>query len=105
MRIYAFRGIRYSTSHQAGPLAGPPYDQIDEELQSLLHQEPRHFAHLIRPSSATGNAHQAAAELHRQWLENQVLTRERAPALYPYEIHLSEGSRRSGMTASTFKSR
>jgi len=99
MRIYAFQGIRYSDGHQAGSLAGPPYDQIDEELQHLLHQEPRHFAHLIRPSGTTGEAHRAAAELHRQWLETQVLSQERGPALYPYEIHLIDGKRRLGICA------
>lgn len=99
MRIYAFQGIRYTDSQCAGPWAGPPYDQIDEDLQGRLHQDPRHFAHLIRPASSTGDAHQAATELHRHWLATQVLTREHGPALYPYEIRLSKGGRRLGLCA------
>lgn len=99
MRIYAFQGIRYSDHDAAGSWAGPPYDQIDDDLQSQLHQEPRHFAHLIRPAGATGEAHQAATELHRQWLNKKVLTRERGPALYPYEIRLAKGGRRLGICA------
>lgn len=99
MRIYAFQGIRYSDSHHAGSLAGPPYDQIDRELQHRLHQDPRHFAHLIRPSGTAGEAHRAAARLHRRWLETQVLSEEQGPALYPYEIRLSEGKRRLGICA------
>lgn len=99
MRIYPFHGIRFSDVEQAGELAGPPYDQIDNKLQEQLHRRPRHFAHLSRPAGPTDEAHRAAAELHRNWLENHVLEQEPEPSLYPYDILLPTGNRRLGICA------
>ena len=99
MRISPFRGIRYSAQQQAGPLAGPPYDQIDIDLQRQLHRESQHFAHLIRPAESLGGAHRAAAALHQQWLDSHVLTIDATPTLYPYEIQLAAGGRRLGLCA------
>ena len=98
MRIHAFHGIRYATGVAAGHLAGPPYDQIDDDLQRRLHRQPHHFAHLIRPADPEGDPHQRAATLHRQWLAEGVLTRDSATALYAYEIALAGGGRRLGLT-------
>lgn len=99
MRIHAFRGLRYSTPGETGAHAGPPYDQIDEELRAELHENPRHFAHLIRPFSAREDPHRAAAELHQRWLGEGVISLESAPALYPYEIRLPDGVSRTGICA------
>ncbi len=99
MRIYGFQGFRYADHLQAGPLAGPPYDQIDSDLQRRLHREPRHFAHLIRPAATDGDPHRAAAALHAQWLESGILVRDEEPTLYPYEIELAQGGRRLGICA------
>lgn len=99
MRIYAFDGIRYHKNQDPGSLAGPPYDQIDTELQHRLHENPRHFAHLIRPAGEPESGHRAAAELHANWLDSRVLARDHTPSLYPYEIEMPDGNRRLGLGA------
>lgn len=99
MRIHAFQGIRYTDGHQAGSLAGPPYDQIDPDLQRQLHRSAKHFAHLIRPDAPQGDPHQHAADLHHQWLSSGTLMQEQDPALYPYVIDLAEGGQRLGICA------
>lgn len=99
MRIYPFDGFRYSSSQEAGRRAGPPYDQIDDELQRRLHGDPQHFAHLIRPAGEPAAGHRAAADLHAQWLDSQILTRDQEPGLYPYEIEIPDGSKRLGLCA------
>ena len=96
MRIHAFSGTRFSDESQAGPLAGPPYDQIDETLRVHLQRNPLHFAHLIRPTGGD-NPHRAAAMLHQEWLARGVLSTDENPALYPYEILLPDGRRRLGL--------
>lgn len=96
MRIHAFSGTRYSDESQAGPLAGPPYDQIDETLREQLQRDPLHFAHLIRPVGSD-NPHRAAAILHQEWLASGALSIDEKPALYPQEILLPDGRRRLGL--------
>lgn len=98
MRIHAFTGTRFSQAGGAGELAGPPYDQIDENLRCQLQQNPHHFAHLIRPVGGN-NPHREAAELHATWLATGVIAIESDPALYPYEILLPNDRRRLGITA------
>ena len=98
MRIHAFTGTRFSQESQAGPLAGPPYDQIDTTLRDQLHQQPHHFAHLIRPVGGN-NPHREAARLHAHWLSEGIIQRDDEPSLYPYEIVFADGQRRLGLTA------
>lgn len=97
MRIHAFTGTRYTEERQAGGLAGPPYDQIDEALRVELQQDPQHFAHLIRPTCDT-DPHRAASRLHDEWLDAGIISTDDEPALYPYEILLPNGGRRLGLT-------
>lgn len=96
MRIHAFTGTRFSNGSQAGPLAGPPYDQIDGTLGARLRQNPHHFAHLIRPVDGQ-NPHRTAALLHEEWLATGVISIDDNPALYPYEILFPDGRRRLGL--------
>jgi uncharacterized protein (DUF1015 family) len=101
MRVFAFHGLRYNPRMgQPGPLAAPPFDQIDPELRDRLHAEPRHFSHLTRPVAERNlGPHQAAADLHSRWLAEGVVGEEAEAALYPCEIRLPEGGRRLGLTA------
>ena len=96
MRIHAFSGTRFSNESQAGPLAGPPYDQIDETLRDQLHRDPLHFAHLSRPVDGE-NPQRAAALLHQEWLATGVLSTDEKSAVYPQEILLPDGRRRLGL--------
>jgi uncharacterized protein (DUF1015 family) len=99
MRLFAFEGLRYAPSAgEAGVLAAPPYDQINEAVRDQFHaQSPHQFVHLTRPVAAVGGTaggdiYQSAAELHAKWLRDGVIAREGKPALYPYVIELAGGA-------------
>lgn len=99
MRIFAFQGLRYR-SPRAGELAAPPYDQIDDATRDRLHREPLHFARLTRPVPEEGRgAHENAARLHREWLDDGLVARDDPPRLYAVAIELPEGARRLGLCA------
>jgi uncharacterized protein (DUF1015 family) len=83
MRLLAFQGLRYAAkAGDAGSLAAPPYDQIDDAARDLFQEaSPFHFVHLTRP--APPDPYRRAAELHRQWERDGIIAREERPALYP----------------------
>jgi uncharacterized protein (DUF1015 family) len=102
MRVLAFQGIRYTPRvGDAGVLAAPPYDQINDAARDRFHaQSPHQFVHLTRPVDPEGHdLYTYAARLHEQWLKDGVLAREERPALYPYVIELAGGGRRLGVLA------
>ena len=74
MRIYAFEGLRYGArAGEAGPLAAPPYDQINDAARDRFHsQDPHQFVHLTRPlASAAGDPFRTARSLHDRWLAEE----------------------------------
>jgi uncharacterized protein (DUF1015 family) len=84
MRLYPFAGTRYRGA-DAGRLAAPPFDQIDERRQAELHaSDPHHFTHLTRPTSPA-----AAAELLGEWRRQSIIESDTLPSLYTYEIELA----------------
>jgi uncharacterized protein (DUF1015 family) len=100
MRVFAFQGLRYTPRvGDAGPLAAPPYDQINEAARDRFHAQDAHqFVHLTRPLAPEGgDPYRFAAALHHRWLEEGVLARDGRPALYPYVIELAGGGRRLGV--------
>lgn len=94
MRLYAFRGTRYSqVDCDPGSLAAPPFDQIDESRQAELHA--RHdcqFAHLTRPTE-----HDESARLLDSWASERIVETDPTPLLYGYEIELAGGGSRLGL--------
>lgn len=102
MRLFAFQGIHYDLGGEdPGPLAAPPYDQIDDAQRDRFHaRSPHHFTHLSVPVAAEGmDLYEHAARLHERWLAEGVLHREPEPALYPYAIVFPDGRRRLGICA------
>src|SRR5579864_1687945 len=107
MRLFAFQGLRYTArAGDAGRLAAPPYDQIDDAARDSLHAaSPYQFAHLTRPVASAGTGtgggdadpYRHAAELHRLWLHEGIVARDLEPSLYPYVIDLAGGGRRLGV--------
>lgn len=97
MRLLAFQGLRYTAkAGEAGLLAAPPYDQIDDAARDRFHAaSPFHFVHLTRPSPP--DPYQRAAQLHRQWEHDGIIARDERPAIYPYVIQLADGGRRLGV--------
>src|SRR5258708_14868444 len=61
MRVFAFEGLRYGAkAGDAGRLAAPPYDQIDDAARDRFQAaSPYQFVHLTRPV-ATGSPVAAA---------------------------------------------
>jgi uncharacterized protein (DUF1015 family) len=102
MRLFAFEGLRYTDrAGDAGALAAPPYDQINDKSRDRFHAEsPHQFVHLSVPVAADGgDPYRHAADLHARWLADGILAREPKPALYPYAIELEGGGRRLGVQA------
>ena len=85
MDIRPFHGFRYN-SHKVKSLedvVSPPYDQYNAESQAEAYKKsPHHYVRLILPKES--NPHQAAATTLDQWVSQQVLSKESAPAIYPY---------------------
>ena len=102
MRVFAFQGLRYTPRvGDAGPLAAPPYDQINESVRDRFHaQSPQQFVHLTRPVDPQGgDMYKYATDLHGRWIKEGIIEREGRPALYPYVIELAGGGRRLGICA------
>ncbi len=102
MKLYAFQGYRYNSAVvDAAAQAAPPFDQIDEPLRDRLHaQSPNQFARVTKPAGDEGRTpHEQSAALHREWLEQGVVTRDEAPSVYPYAITEPDGSSRLGLCA------
>jgi uncharacterized protein (DUF1015 family) len=107
MRLFAFEGLRYTAkAGDAGRLAAPPYDQIDDAARDRFQAaSPYQFVHLTRPvatAAGGGDPYRHAAELHRRWLGDGIVAREEQPCLYPYVVELSGGGpagRRLGVMA------
>jgi uncharacterized protein (DUF1015 family) len=100
MRLYAFEGLHYTPkAGDAGELAAPPYDQIDDAQRDRFHtQSPYQFVHLTRPVAPEGgDPYRFAAALHHRWLHDGVIERDPRPSIYPYVIELAGGGERLGL--------
>ena len=90
--VQPFRGIRYRLEQpeDAAAVVAPPYDVISPAGQQALEErDARNVIRLELPRDESGdddsnNRYTRAAALFRGWLEEGVLTREEAPALYVY---------------------
>src|SRR5258706_2382938 len=100
MRLYAFEGMHFTPgaveTGDAGNLAAPPYDQINDALRDRFPaQSPHPFAHLSKPVAPEGgDPYRFAAALHHKWLREGIIARDPRPAIYPYVIELAGGGER-----------
>jgi len=90
-KIYPFPALRYTA--QAGPLAGlvtQPYDKISPAMQArYLALSPYNLVRVIlgerKPEdSEASNVYTRAAAYLNDWTAGGVLTRDAAPAIFPY---------------------
>lgn len=92
--IRPFRGVLYNPAAvgDVAKVVAPPYDVIDAQAQRALHE--RHPNNVIRlelgldepGDDAARNKYARAATALREWLASGALTRDQAPAVYPYTI-------------------
>ena len=100
MKVYAFQGYRYTpATADAGALAAPPFDQIDDSLRDELHsRSPNHYSRFTRPVPGDGRSpYEEAAAIHTSWLREGIVRREDVPCLYPYVVESPDGSLRRSL--------
>lgn len=95
--IHAFRGIRYNEQliNDLGAVICPPYDVISPEEQEAYYE--RNEYNIIRlehgielpKDTSKNNKHTRAAATFAQWLDQGILRRDNAPALYIYEQYFT----------------
>ena len=95
--IKAFRGLRYNKEFtpDLSCVLAPPYDSIDEEERQVLYGRDRH--NIVRIQSGlrleeddeNNNCYTRAKEYFSEWIENGILKRDEAPAIYLYNIPFS----------------
>jgi uncharacterized protein (DUF1015 family) len=91
--IVPFRAVRYSLTRgrALADLIAPPYDLVSlEQRDDLLHRTPHNIMHVSLGEDRPGdggatNKYVRAGEHWRAWLDQGVLRRDPAPALYPLE--------------------
>ena len=99
-RVTPFHALRYARpdGDDISALTAPPYDVIDEARRAeLLARDPHNVVALELPEGPTdpaapGNRYEIAAARWREWQEEGVLVRDRAPALYVIEQRFKSGS-------------
>ncbi|HEV2351349.1 MAG TPA: DUF1015 domain-containing protein [Terriglobia bacterium] len=90
--ILPFRALHYNPHKIAklGDVVTQPYDKISAEMQARYYSlSPYNAARIIRGlenpgDSPQGNVYTRAASFLRDWIQQQVLTAEPEPAIYPY---------------------
>lgn len=90
--IIPFRALHYNPHKIAelGDVVTQPYDKISAEMQARYYsQSPYNAAHIIRGRENPGdspkdNVYTRAAAYLDDWIQNQILTAEPEPAIYPY---------------------
>lgn len=115
LELAPFRGLRYaspdaralieSPSLDLALALAPPYDVLDSAtVADLVHADPHNAVRLTLPPTApppTGlsgpDRYQRAAQTLRRWINQGVLVRDPAPALYLYEQTGPTGTRQRGL--------
>lgn len=97
--IIPIRGLRYNMRKvdSMADVVTPPYDVIDAAAQDRYYR--RHPCNIIRleygktdpGDSETNNRYTRAADNYKEWLQENVLTRESEPAIYLYEQEFTAG--------------
>jgi uncharacterized protein (DUF1015 family) len=95
--VRPFRAVRYA--RPSASVTAPPYDVIDEDARRALGAEPHNVVNLTLEPDAD-----VAAARYARWLDEGVLVREEAPAVWWIEqdyVDLAGVSRRrDGVVAS-----
>ncbi len=85
--INGFKGIRYNQDkiNDFTKVVAPPYDVINSEQQESYYQkDPLNVIRLILSKGAGDEKYINASATFKEWLENNTLTLEDEPSIYPY---------------------
>lgn len=91
-QIIPFRGYRYDLTKigEATSVVSPPYDRVYPDVQDACYaRHPYNIVRIIKGKEepgddGTNNVYTRAAEHLRRWIEDRILVRDAAPALYAY---------------------
>jgi uncharacterized protein (DUF1015 family) len=108
--IAPFRGLHYNSGKVPNltEVVTPPYDVIrPAEREAFAAQHPYNMVNLILPQALPGddllqNRYTRAGALFRQWVKDEVLVRDAAPAYYYWETDFQHAGRtytRKGLAA------
>ncbi len=92
-KVIPFRALRYNPDKITGlsDVTTPPYDIISkEEQQNLYDRNPHNFIRVdygqeYDSDTDTDNRYTRGGKALKEWIENEILIREDAPAFYIYE--------------------
>ena len=93
--IHPFRAYRYADKHlkSVNSLVCPPYDIIPDALREALYRkDPRNFIRVEHRKGDPKTKYAEAAKQWKAWLEEGVLCRDVAPAIYVYEAAFTSQS-------------
>jgi len=101
-QIIPFRGIRYDVAKVGSPedVVAPPYDRIYPGVQQACYaRNPHNIVRIIKGMEETGddensNVYTRAAGHLESWIEQGILVRDAAPALYAYHQTYTFGGER-----------
>ena len=95
--VKGFKGIRYNPEkvQDFGNVLAPPYDVINsQEQEDLYNKDPHNVIRLILNKGEGDARYEDAAKTFRQWIEEDVLTHDGEPSIYPYYQEFEEGGRK-----------
>lgn len=95
--VKGFRGIRYNPDKidDFGKVLAPPYDVINSKEQDELYEkDPYNVIRLILSKGDGDTKYEKAASTFRDWIGQDILTRDDEPSIYPYYQEFEEGGKK-----------
>lgn len=95
--VKGFRGIRYNPEKidDFSNILAPPYDVINsQEQDELYNKDPHNVIRLILSKGDDDTKYEEAANTFRGWIEQDILTHDEEPSIYPYYQEFEEGGKK-----------
>ncbi|MCZ6528633.1 MAG: DUF1015 domain-containing protein [Candidatus Dadabacteria bacterium] len=95
--VKGFRGIRYNPEkiENFADVLAPPYDVINSsEQEELYNKNPYNVIRLILSKGEGDSKYEEAAQTFRSWIEDDTLTHDEEPSIYPYYQEFEENGKK-----------
>jgi uncharacterized protein (DUF1015 family) len=95
--VKGFRGIRYNPEkiENFADILAPPYDVINSsEQEELYNKNPHNVIRLILSKGEGESKYEEAAQTFRSWIEDDTLTHDEEPSIYPYYQEFEENGKK-----------